>query len=45
MIQTSFGLPIIPMISIILSIALYGLGMVALFYLIKALRIYIKKNN
>ncbi len=36
---------IIPFISIIAMIALYGLGIAALIYLIKALRIYIKKNS
>ena len=30
---------------LLLMIVLYGLGIVALVYLIKALRIYIKKNS
>jgi len=36
---------ILPFISFIGAIALYGLSIVALVFLIKALRIYIKKNS
>lgn len=39
------GLSIIPFVSIALNLVLYGLGIVALFYFIKALQIYIKKNS
>lgn len=38
-------LPIIPFVSIISMVILYGLGIAALIYLIRALKIYIKKNS
>lgn len=38
-------IPIIPIVSIISMTIIYGLGIAALIYLIKALRIYIKKNS
>jgi hypothetical protein len=38
-------IPVIPLISLIPTVILYGLGVAALIYFIKALRIYIKKNS